>query len=134
MLGRNFVLRWWWGTGRCSPEKLWIPHTPENVQSQVGWVFEKPGLVEDVCVYGRGVGTKWSFTSLLLKSFGIYMIVQLYDFTYLTAIRFYIKPPMHLISEHIWAGLCVYAVTDSLKTCDKIFSKTKSDIFTSLII
>jgi len=30
---------------------------PVSVQGQVGWVFEQPGLVEDVPAHGRGVGT-----------------------------------------------------------------------------
>lgn len=72
--------------------------------------------------------------SLLLKSFGICMIVKLDDFTYQTAIRFYIKPVVYFISENIWACLCVYTITDSLRTCDRIFSKTGSDIFRSLVI
>jgi len=30
---------------------------PGNVQGQVGWGFEKPGLVEDASAHGRGIGT-----------------------------------------------------------------------------
>jgi len=31
---------------------------PGNVQGQVGWGFEPPGLVKDVPVHGRRVGTR----------------------------------------------------------------------------
>jgi len=31
---------------------------PGNVQGQVGWGFEQPGLVEGVPAHGRGVGTR----------------------------------------------------------------------------
>jgi len=31
---------------------------PGSAQGQVGWGFEKPGIVEDVLAHGRGVGTR----------------------------------------------------------------------------
>ena len=37
---------------------------PGNVQGQVGWSSEQPGLVEDVPAHGRGGGTRWSLRSL----------------------------------------------------------------------
>jgi len=33
-------------------------HLPGNVQGQVGWSSEQPGLVEDDPAHGRGVGTR----------------------------------------------------------------------------
>jgi len=31
---------------------------PRNVQDQVGWAFEQPGLVEGVPAHARGVGAR----------------------------------------------------------------------------
>jgi len=40
---------------------------PGSVQGQVGWSSEHSGLVEDVPVHGRGVGTRWSSRSLPIQ-------------------------------------------------------------------
>lgn len=97
-------------------------------------MFEQPGHWKVSVPMAVVLELSRSFISLLPKSFGICIIVKLYDFMYLIAIRSYIKPVMYFISEHIWASLRVYTVMDSIKTCDKIFSKTESDTFRSLVI
>ena len=38
-------------------QRSWGCSLPGRVQGQVGWSSEHPGLVEDVPVHGRGVGT-----------------------------------------------------------------------------
>ena len=41
---------------------------PWSVQGQVEWGFEQCGLVDAVSAHGRGVGRRWSITSLLIKT------------------------------------------------------------------
>ena len=65
-LGKS-LLRGWRGLTQVAQRSCGCP-LPGSLQGQVGWGFEKPGLVEGVPAHGRRLGTRWSIRSLPTQS------------------------------------------------------------------
>lgn len=59
MLGRNSLLRGWWGTCTGCPKKLWMPHS--WMSSRPGWMGLRGTWSSEMCPFNcRGVLNGWS--------------------------------------------------------------------------